>query len=323
MTMTKRRTIFLVYEGFELLDLAGPSAVMMAANSIACPSRYDVVTASAQGGAVISSAGIVVETRSIGQVRPGLRDTVLACGAERDAVLAACANPEHRRWLQAAAKRSERYGSICTGAFLLAQAGLLAGKRATTHWLACEELAKLTDRTSINPDALYVTDGRLWTSGGATAGIDMALALVARDSGSLWVGEVASRLVMHAHRSGNQSQFSTIVRAQVSSKNAFGEVLHWIDENLHRSVSVGEMAERAGQTERTFYRHFAGAIGKTPATYLIDRRLDRAKQLLASGRNVKEVAVAVGFKSESSFRAAFNSRFDLPPSAFARAARAC
>jgi transcriptional regulator GlxA family with amidase domain len=193
---------------------------------------------------------------------------------------------------------------------------------ATTHWLACEELVKLTDRTTIDPDALYVTDGRLWTSGGATAGIDMALALVARDSGSLWVGQVASRLVMHAHRSGNQSQFSTIVRAQVYSKNAFGEVLRWIDENLHRSVSVAEMAERAGQTERTFYRHFAGAIGKTPTTYLIDRRLDRAKQLLASGRNVKEVAVAVGFKSESSFRAAFNSRFALPPSAFARAARA-
>jgi transcriptional regulator GlxA family with amidase domain len=258
MTVTRRRAIFLVYEGFELLDLAGPSAVMIAANSIACPGRYDVVTVSAQGGAVISSAGIVVETRSIGQVRPGLRDTVLACGAEREAVLAACANPEHRRWLQAAAKRSERFGSICTGAFLLAAAGLLAGKRATTHWLACEELVKLTDRATIDSDALYVTDGRLWTSGGATSGVDMALALVARDSGSRWVGEVASRLVMHAHRSGNQSQFSTIVRAQVSPKNTFGEVLQWIDENLHRSVSVAEMAEKAGQTERTFYRRFAG-----------------------------------------------------------------
>jgi transcriptional regulator GlxA family with amidase domain len=251
-----------------------------------------------------------------------LRDTVLACGAERDAVLVACANPEHQRWLQAAAKRSERYGSICTGAFLLAEAGLLAGKRATTHWLACEELVKLTDRATIDADALYVTDGRLWTSGGATAGIDMALALVARDSGSRWVGEVASRLVMHAHRAGNQSQFSTIVRAQVSSKNAFGGLLEWIDENLHRSVSIAEMAERTGQTERTFYRHFAEAIGKTPAAYLIDQRLDRAKQLLVSGRNVTEVAAAVGYKSDSSFRTAFNRRFDLPPSAFARVGRA-
>lgn len=309
-----RRIIFLVYDGFQLLDLSGPASVFSTANTLSRVIAYKIEVASSNGGMICSSAGPAVLTQATQRVPVSSRDTVLVMGAEPKALSSAMADTPGVSWLRKASKFATRYGSVCTGTFVLAAAGLLDGRRATTHWAGCKQLSKLYPSVYVEPDALYIVDDRLWTSAGVTTGIDMALAMVEDDLGATLMGQVAKQLVVYAHRPGNQSQFSTLLDAQVAAGDAFSDVIAWIETHLDQPIKVDDMAQQASMSERTFYRKFTDSMGITPSKYLEGARLERAKQLLETNMPVKTVAGAVGFRSEAGFRSAFEMRFDVSPS---------
>ena len=314
------RVVFVVYPGFELLDVSGPSAAFNSANralAVAGKSRfYTIDLVSGNGEPVASSSGIVVETRRITALSPGVINTLLIAGAEREPLLDAMADPALRRAIPKLADRAGRFGSVCTGAFLLAALGLLDGHRVATHWDASTPLAAAFPATSVDPDALYVADGRLWTSAGVTTGIDMALAMISNDLGTAITSEVAKRLVLYARRPGYQSQFSPLLQAQVKAENPFSDLIGWIHTNLDASLDVPAMAARVGLTERTFHRKFVSATGETPARFVEMARLDAARMLLSRGLSLKSVAAQVGLYPTTRFSDAFERRFGVSPRLF-------
>ncbi|UIJ72562.1 GlxA family transcriptional regulator [Aurantimonas sp. HBX-1] len=323
--MTKRayflpmhRVVFVVYPGFELLDTAGPASVFTGANRVLRQSGrsefYDVGLVSAEGGTVESSSGIAVETLRIAALRSG--DTILVAGAEREPLLAAVAEPMLRAALPALASTAERFGSVCSGGFLLASLGLLDGRRVASHWDACKPFAASYPHVTVDPDALYVVDGRLWTSAGVTTGIDMALAMVARDLDASTAGEVARRLILYARRPGHQSQFSPVLAAQIKGDSPFADLIGWMQANLDAPLDIPSLADRAGLSERSFHRKFAAATGMTPARFVETARLDAARLLLSRGLSLKEIAAKVGLYPTARLSEAFERRFGMAPRLF-------
>jgi transcriptional regulator GlxA family with amidase domain len=315
--MAARRILFLVYDGFELLDMAGPVAVFTTANALSGKEHYKVVCASSAASAR-SSNGIAVETRPFGSLRLDAHDTALVMGAYAAPLRAASRDQTLGALLRRAASRAERFGSVCTGAFVLAAHGLLRGRRVATHWAGCAEFAKTFPDVLLVPDALYVRDQTLWTSAGVTTGVDMALAMVAKDHGVALMGKVAKYLVVYAHRPGHQSQFSDVIDVQTRHDGDFAELISWLSERIDQQVSVADMADRAGMSERTFARKFIAAKGVTPARCLETLRLDRARLALEAGKSVKSVAALVGFRSEAAFRKVFTHRTGVSPSHYAK-----
>lgn len=311
---------FVVYPGFELLDVSGPASVFNGANRALRQREkldfYKVVLASARGGGVESSSGVTLETRPIGDLKPAEARTILIAGAEREHLLPAVADAALRAALPNLAGKAERFGSVCTGGFVLAALGLLDGRRVATHWDSCKPFAATFPRVEVDPDALYVIDGRLWTSAGVTTGIDMALAMIARDLDASIAGEVAKRLVLYARRPGYQSQFSPVLKAQVKGGSPFADLIGWIQSNLDAPLDVPSLAERAGLTERTFHRRFAAATGQTPARFVETARLDAARMLLSRGLSLKSVAAQVGLFPPARLAEAFERRFGIAPRLF-------
>lgn len=312
--------VFIVYPGFELLDTSGPASVFNSANwalgQAGRPAHYKVGLASADGGAVESSSGIAVETRCIGKLRPGEAQTILVAGAEREQILPAVVNPTLRTALPELAEQAERFGSVCSGGFLLASLGLLDGHRVASHWDSCAPLAERFPAVTVDADALYVVDGRIWTSAGVTTGIDMALAMIARDLDAAIVGEVARRLILYARRPGNQSQFSPVLQAQIKGDSPFADLTGWIMANLDAPLDVSALADRAGMSERTFYRRFVAATGETPGRFVETARLDAARMMLSRGLSLKEIAAKVGLNRASRLSEAFERRFGITPQLF-------
>ena len=311
---------FLVYPGFQLLDATGPAAVFAEARRpAAAPGKgalYAVEMVSAEGGAVASSCGVAVQTRAVARVPPCSVDTVLIAGADRQYLAAACRSNAVRRWVLACSKSATRVGSICSGTFVLAAVGLLAGKRVATHWEAATPLGKAYPTTIVDAEALYVADGKIWTSAGVTAGIDMALAMVASDAGPQVANHVAKRFVLYARRPGYQSQFSPLLEAQARADGTFAELIAWIEANLTRRLSVPRLAERAGLSERNFYRKFVATTGQTPARFVEALRLEAARVLLSQGLSLKSIAAQVGLSPASRLTQAFERRFGVPPALF-------
>ncbi|MPS26213.1 helix-turn-helix domain-containing protein [Pigmentiphaga sp.] len=312
------RIVFVVYPGFEILDVSGPGAVFSGANHALGGEApfYEIELLSGQGGPVASSSGIVVETRGIDAPAAPSIDTLLVVGAEREPLLRAMADPALGPLLARLAGRAGRWGSICSGIFVLAALGLVDGRRVATHWDACTPLAKAFPKVEVDPDSLYVVDGHLWTSAGVTTGIDMALAMVAADLGAKVAGEVAQRLVLYARRPGYQSQFSPVLQAQARADSPFGELIAWIQGHLQEPLDVPALAARAGLAERTFHRRFVAATGVTPARFVETARLDAARMLLSRGLSLKSVAVQVGLFPAARFAEAFERRFGMSPRLF-------
>lgn len=314
------RVVFILYPGFELLDLSGPASVFNGANR-ALTQRgqgafYEVMTASASGGLVASSSGLAIATQPLAELQSATAGTLLIVGAEREQLLPAIADSTLRAMLPALVAQSERFGSVCTGGFVLAALGLLDGRRVATHWDSCSPFAEAFPNTRLDPEALYVVDGKLWTSAGVTTGIDMALAMVARDLDATIAGEVARRLVLYAKRPGHQSQFSPVLKAQVKADSPFADLTGWIQANLDRPLDVPALAERAGMSERTFHRKFVAATGETPARFVETARLEAARMLLQRGLSLKEVAARAGLGSAARFSDAFERRFGVTPRLF-------
>ena len=311
---------FIVYPGFELLDTAGPAAVFEGANHAlglqGSPAFYAVSLVSAQGGMIESSSGIAVATTAVAELAPGAVQTLLVAGAEREQLLSAVANPVLRQAVPGLAEGAERFGSVCSGGFLLAALGLLDGRRVATHWDSSKFLAEAFRSVEVDPDALYVVDGRLWTSAGVTTGIDMALAMVANDLDAAIAGAVARRLVLYARRPGYQSQFSPVLQAQVQGDSPFADLIGWIEANLDAPLDVPALAARAGLSERTFHRRFVAATGVTPARFVETARLDAARMLLSRGVSLKSVAAQVGLFPTARLSEAFERRFGVAPRLF-------
>lgn len=309
--------VFIVYPGFELLDVSGPTSVFNGANRAlhqrGKPAFYKIGLASAEGGTVESSSGVAVETAAATAFQPREVGTMLVAGAEREPLLRAVADPVLRAAIPGLAEEAERFGSVCTGSFLLAALGLLDGQKIATHWDSCKPLAAAFPHVTVDADALYVADGRLWTSAGVTTGIDMALAMVAHDLDAAIAGEVAKRLVLYARRPGYQSQFSPVLQAQVKGDSPFADLIGWIQSNLNAPLDVVSLAARAGMTERTFHRKFAAATGETPARFVEIARLDAARILLSRGLPLKSVAAQVGLFPPARLADAFERRFGVAP----------
>jgi transcriptional regulator GlxA family with amidase domain len=212
--------------------------------------------------------------------------------------------------------KAQRFGSVCSGGFILATLGLLDGHRVASHWDASAPLAEAFPSVTVDPEALYVIDGRLWTSAGVTTGIDMALAMVAHDLDAMIAGQVAKRLVLYARRPGYQSQFSPLLNAQAKSDGPFAELIGWIQANLDAPLDVPALAARTGLTERTFHRKFVAATGDTPARFVESARLEAARMLLSRGLSLKSVAVEVGLFPPARFAKSFERRFGVAPRLF-------
>jgi transcriptional regulator GlxA family with amidase domain len=305
------RLFILAYEGCQLLDVSGPAAVFGAANEASGRTVYDLRIVSPDGGPVASNAGVSIESRRIS----GQPETLLVAGGSRG-LKAAMQRRDLRRWLVKVAPRARRFGSVCTGAFVLAAAGLLDGKRVATHWAHCERLASQFPALSVDAESLYVVDGRVWTSAGVTTGIDMALALVEADLGAATANLIARHFVLYARRPGYQSQFSPLLQAQSAAEAPFAALIEWMQQNLDQPLDVPALAARAGLAERSFYRKFTRATGKTPAHFVESLRLDAARTLLAKGLPLKTIAGNVGLTSSARLGQAFERRFGVAPSLF-------
>ena len=296
----------LTYPAVQLLDVTGPVQVFASANDHSTEmggTRPYVLRVVAQGGeGSTSSAGVALEAGPLTQRGEAL-DTLLVAGGE--GAEAATENPVLVEWVRERASQARRIASICTGAFLLAAAGILDGRRAATHWKYCARFAQRFPAVRVEPDPIFVRDGPVWTSAGVTAGIDLALALVEEDLGRSVALAVARYLVVFLKRPGGQAQFSAALALQVA-EDRFGALHDWINRHLADDLSLSVLANQAGMSERSFSRHYAEATGYTPARAIEQLRLEAARRLLSESRlPVKRVAQRCGFGSEETMRRSF------------------
>jgi transcriptional regulator GlxA family with amidase domain len=301
-----REVEILAYPAVQLLDVAGPLQVFASANEITARNGdaplYAPRVVSAGAPVVAASAGLGLVTAPLPPARAAL-DTLLVAGGP--GVHAAAADSVVLHWLRSRAKRARRIASVCTGAFLLAAAGLLNGRRAATHWMHCAELARRYPAVQVEPDPIFVRDGAVWTSAGVTAAIDLALALVEEDVGRSLALAVARHLVMFLKRPGGQAQFSTALSLQ-GAEDRFGALHSWMAGRLADDLSLPALARKVGMSERSFSRHYVEATGITPARAVERLRVEAARHLLSDTRlPVKRIAARCGFGSEETLRRSF------------------
>lgn len=317
--MTDTRNIYLViYDGFEILDMAGPASVFSTANAVLKKEVYTIKLISSKGGEIACGSGLIVHSQSLESVSLTSRDTILIMGSEPKKLQEALIENYLLNWLTAHAPFTGRYGSVCLGAFILAQAGLLDGHHVTTHWAAEKNLGKLYENVQVDPGALYVQSGKVWTSAGVTTGIDMALAMIVEDHGSNTMNDIAKRLVVYSHRPGNQSQFSKLLETQNLGDSQFSNLISWINSNLDRPIKVSDLAAQVMMTERSFFRKFKKIVGISPSRYVETVRLQRSKELIDSGISIQQTSAAVGYNNEQSFRTAFERFFGITPAMHAK-----
>jgi transcriptional regulator GlxA family with amidase domain len=306
----------LIFPNFQLLDAAGPISVFEIATRYAgaAPAiRAIAITP----GPVKSSSGVEMLARSI---RPSTFTTLIVVGGE--GVYAAASCPKTLSFVRGLAKRGVRIASVCSGAFILAEAGLLDGKRATTHWLRTRQFVAAYPKVKLEPDQIFVRDGDIWTSAGITAGIDLSLAMVTEDHGEDVAQRTARQLVLYHRRSGGQSQFSSLLELK-SPTGRFASLLAWAREHLDTPLTVEDLAERAGMSARHFSRAFIAETGTTPSKAVEKLRIEVAKQRVqSSSEAIERVAEKTGFGDPERMRRAFIRAFGQPPQSLRRAARA-
>ena len=308
--MDSRRVVIVAFDGVQPLDVVGPGEVFSTAARLR-PPGYEVEVVAPRAGPVRASSVSLAPDKSIASCR-GPIDTLICAGGT--GVRDATGDERLIRWLRSAARRSRRVASVCTGAFLLARAGLLDGLRATTHWSACAALARRHPEIRVEPDPIFVKDGHVYTSAGVTAGMDLALALVDEDQGRDVALEVARWLVLFLRRPGGQAQFSAQLAAQSAEREPLRELQGWIADNLDADLSVPALARRVAMSERNFARAFRREVGMTPAAYVETARVERARIALESGGEpVELVARRTGFGTVETMRRAFRRRLGVSP----------
>jgi transcriptional regulator GlxA family with amidase domain len=311
------RTIgFFIFPDFQLLDLTGPLAAFQLAGLVVSPAPYRWQILSLRGGPVRSTAGLEIATVAAGN---RTLDTLVVSGGRGTRPAKAAAAPAAA--LRSLARRTRRVTSVCTGAFLLAEARLLDGRRATTHWRYAANLQREFPRVKVESDRIFVKDGSVWTSAGITAGIDLALALIEEDLGIDVSRAVARELVVYHRRSGGQSQFSALLELEPES-DRIRRALAFARDHLAEPLSVERLAAAAGIGPRQFSRAFRAETGETPARAIERLRTEAARlRVEAETGPIEQIAAAAGFADPERMRRAFVRRFGQPPQALRRAAR--
>ncbi len=316
--------MFVAAPGVEILDLVGPLQVFARASEMharanpASPPIYsvEVVTISSRRS-ITSNCGLrITAHRNFREVR-GKIDTLLVAGG--DAVEQNETSSEAVRWLKKIFPRTRRVGSVCTGAMLLARAGLLDGRRATTHWNWCQTLIKRAPRAQVDADPIFVRDENVYTSAGVTAGMDLALALVEEDYGSRLALQVARNLVLYLRRPGGQSQFSAALSLQLTDRKPLRELEAWVLDNLQKPITVPLLAERVAMSPRNFARVFTKEMKTTPAKFVERLRIEAARRRLEESQNSMEtIAAECGFGSINSMRTVFQRTLKIAPGQYRR-----
>jgi transcriptional regulator GlxA family with amidase domain len=312
--MRARRVLIVAVPRARTVDIFGPAEVFGDANLLhKGDPPYDIhILSAGPDRDVMSYIGKPVRTDRPYREYRGPIDTLLVAGSVGPGTIRYA--PDFLAWLRDRSAKARRFGSICTGAFALAAAGLLDGRRATTHWNWVDALRRDFPQVTVDPDAVYVRDGNCYTSAGVTAGIDLSLALVEEDLGRSVALEVARFMVVFLRRSAGQSQFSATLAAQTHETRLFGDLLAWLADNLRRDLSVNALARRAAMSPRNFARLFREEIGTTPAKHVEDLRLEAARrQLESTARSIDQIAAASGFTSGEILRRAFRRRLGVSP----------
>ncbi|QND64328.1 GlxA family transcriptional regulator [Mesorhizobium loti] len=299
-----RHIEILAYPDIQLLDVSGPLQVFASANDFRTqagePAPYEVAVVAASPR-IRTSAGLVLEAAALPM--HGLEiDTLIVPGGW--GVNAACEDPELLQWVIGRSHDATRTASVCSGAMLLATAGLLDGRRAVTHWGRCAEFARRFPAVRLEPDPIFIRDGNVWTSAGVTAGIDLALSFVEADLGRRVALAVARELVVFLKRPGGQAQFSQTLKLQQGDER-FDRLHGWIQDNLDGDLSLPNLAERANMSPRSFSRHYREATGRTPARAIEEIRIEAARRMLERGQAVNQTARRCGFGSEETMRRGF------------------
>jgi transcriptional regulator GlxA family with amidase domain len=307
----------LIFPDFQLLDASGPISVFEIAARVAGKPPA-IKTIAVTQGAVRSSSGVEMMARSL---RPsGAITTLIVAGGW--GVRAAVNCETTLRFVRAMAARGARVASVCSGAYILAEAGILDGRRATTHWQRTQDFLARYPKIKLEPDRIFVRDGNIWSSAGITAGIDLSLAMAAEDYGDEVARKTARQLVLHERRAGGQSQFSSLLELKAPA-GRFAPLLSWAREHLDAPLTVEDMADRAGMSARHFTRAFIAETGTTPSKAVERLRIEAARQRVqSSSEAIERVAQSTGFRDPERMRRAFIRAFGQPPQSLRRAARA-
>ncbi|MAD77449.1 MAG: AraC family transcriptional regulator [Rheinheimera sp.] len=326
--MLRRKIGFLLFDQFNGQDLIGPLEAFHSVNNVT-DSPYECIFIGQKAGPYRSEAGLTMladislqelalnDLNLADAALPNntLLDTLIIPGGagSRAPLVQAAICP----WLRQVNPAIRRIASVCTGAFILAESGLLNGLQATTHWAFVEALAKHYPQIQVQANELFVDNGHIATSAGITSGIDLSLKLIENDLGSDIASQVARYLVVHFRRAGDQAQYSVPLQFQSKTDTRFSSLTGWVLQNLQRDLSISSLADYCGMSERNFYRHFVEQLGETPARYVDSLRLDYARQLLVEKTwPIDKIAEACGYQSSDAFRRAFVRKFLMAPNAY-------
>jgi len=314
-TYPSRRIVLLAYEHMNLLDLAGPLQALATVNRRRVgegPPHYEIVVASADGGLVSTGSGLPIQTVPIAILDGVAIDTIIAAGGCKGDSYDA--HPALVAWIGDRARGVRRLCSVCTGAFLLAEAGQLDGKLVATHWEWVDRLRARHPTLRIDPDRIFVRDGPIWTSAGVSAGIDLTLALIEEDHGHSVAIETARQLVVFIKRPGGQSQFSVTLAAQSRDGGAFVELHAWIAGHLSSDLRIERLAARVGMSPRSFARLYVARLGRTPARTVEAMRFEAARRAIEeTGLPLKSIAAATGLGAAQTLRRVFLRRLGVSP----------
>ena len=315
--MQQSSVFFVLFDRVAALDVVGPADVFTEANRASERSIYKLRYVSDQAS-VKASNDLTFSAEHFESAAPSRSDMIIIPGADEEPLRAAIANDQLRAWVKSAAYTASRVCSVCSGAFILADLGVIEGKRATTHWRGLDHLERWSKAPIVERDALFTEDGNFWTSAGVSSGIDMALAIVERDLGRPTALAIARELVLFLVRPGRQAQFSEPLNLQEkSAATDLHRLLHWLESRLTNPISVENMATAMGMSLRTLHRRCLAVFGQTPLSLLTTMRLDRARALLESKDiPLKTIAGQAGFSDSAAMRRVFSERFGVSPSEY-------
>jgi len=307
----ERSVVIVAFDSAQILDITGPLEVFSSASRFLPDVRYRTQLVTTVGGSTRASCGLELASSSIREITGPVDTLMVTGGADMDS---AVGDSELLAQVRRLATDSRRVTSVCSGAFVLAAAGLLDGRRATTHWAECRLLDDSYAGVTVDPDAIYVRDGNVWTSAGITAGIDLALALVADDHGQQAAATIARHLVVYLQRSGGQAQFSAVLAAQAANTEPIRDLLSWLRDHLSDDLSVAALARHMNLSERQFARVFKAEIGVTAADHVETVRLETACRLLESTkRTIEQIARDCGFGTPETMNRTFRRRLNTTP----------
>ena len=308
-----KNIVVLAFEGAQALDITGPMEVFSYANQFVASTHYKIDCVAAQLPPIQMSNGLSLNPLHFADYQRKI-DTIIVPGGSEEALIGLAQEDNFRQWLTNRLAKSRRVVSVCTGAFVLAELGLLNGRRASTHWSACDRLQQFSPSTQVDPDAIFTKDGSVYTSAGVTSGIDLALSLVEEDLGKEVSLQIARSLVLYLRRSGGQSQFSLPLNLQTINDSRTQKIATYIQCNVQADLTINSLADRFSLSARQLSRLFVSELGMAPAAYVTSVRLDVVRTLLTeTSLALKNIASQCGYSSQDAMSRVFRLQFGVTP----------